>query len=246
MLEAEALHVGQQRLVERARAAQGEFVIWDVGLGAAANALAVWNALSGSSRPAAIRLHSFDLTLEPLSFALSHAELLEYIEPHRARLERLRARAFVAEQGIEWTLHLGDFRDQMCSAPKPHAILYDPYSPGTNADLWSLEHFSALAASLDPARPCLLSNYTRSTAVRVTLLLAGFHVGIGAATGDKEETTLATNDLSLLNVPLDHTWLARVRRSTRAAPLRFAASAGPIAEADYAKLADCLQFRSAR
>src|SRR2546425_8007985 len=36
--EAEALYVKQLRLVERIREHAGEFVIWDVGLGAAANA----------------------------------------------------------------------------------------------------------------------------------------------------------------------------------------------------------------
>ena len=37
--EAEALYVRQLRLPERVQATPGEFVIWDVGLGAAANAL---------------------------------------------------------------------------------------------------------------------------------------------------------------------------------------------------------------
>jgi hypothetical protein len=39
--EAEALYVRQLRLPERVREASGEFVVWDVGLGAAANALTV-------------------------------------------------------------------------------------------------------------------------------------------------------------------------------------------------------------
>jgi hypothetical protein len=42
--EAEALHVRQLRLPERLRT-RGEFVIWDVGLGAAANAIAVLRAI---------------------------------------------------------------------------------------------------------------------------------------------------------------------------------------------------------
>jgi hypothetical protein len=37
--EAEALYVRQLRLPERVRETGGEFIIWDVGLGAAANAL---------------------------------------------------------------------------------------------------------------------------------------------------------------------------------------------------------------
>ena len=42
--EAEALYVNQLRLRERLKSHVGEFVIWDVGLGAAANALTVLRA----------------------------------------------------------------------------------------------------------------------------------------------------------------------------------------------------------
>ena len=42
--EAEALYVRQLQLRERLQNHAGEFVIWDVGLGAAANALAVLRA----------------------------------------------------------------------------------------------------------------------------------------------------------------------------------------------------------
>ena len=44
MAEAEALYVNQLRLRERLADHAGEFVIWDVGLGAAANALTVLRA----------------------------------------------------------------------------------------------------------------------------------------------------------------------------------------------------------
>ena len=53
MAEARSLHVAQSRIVERA--AQSErFIVWDVGLGAAANAVAVLEALAvlGPDAPA--------------------------------------------------------------------------------------------------------------------------------------------------------------------------------------------------
>jgi hypothetical protein len=56
--------------------------------------------------------------------------------------------------------------------------------------------------------------------MRVTLLLAGFYVGVGHATGEKEETTIAANSLSLLAEPLDLKWLDRARRSHSAEPMR--------------------------
>ncbi len=55
--------------------------------------------------------------------------------------------------------------------------------------------------------------------LRVTLLLAGFFVGVGHATGEKEETTMAANTLDLIKEPLGRRWLQRVHRSTSAEPL---------------------------
>jgi hypothetical protein len=45
------------------------------------------------------------------------------------------------------------------------------------------------------------------------LLLAGFFVGVGHATGQKEETTIAANSPQLIAEPLDRKWLARARAS---------------------------------
>src|SRR5207244_8430533 len=72
--EAEALYAQQLNLVGRLRKQAGEFVIWDVGLGAAANAVTMLRATRDI--PCALRLISFDATLEPLRFALEHAHLL--------------------------------------------------------------------------------------------------------------------------------------------------------------------------
>ena len=52
MVEARTLHVQAPRLIERAAGCSGRFVIWDVGLGAAANALAL--EIAGSA-PLAVR-----------------------------------------------------------------------------------------------------------------------------------------------------------------------------------------------
>ena len=55
--------------------------------------------------------------------------------------------------------------------------------------------------------------------LRVSLLLAGFFVGAGHATGEKEETTIAANTLDLISEPLDKKWLQRAHNSTSAEPL---------------------------
>ena len=76
--EAEALYVKQLRLVERLRDHHGEFVIWDVGLGAVANVLTVLRATR--ELKSTIRLVSFDHTMEPLEFALEHQQALGYLD----------------------------------------------------------------------------------------------------------------------------------------------------------------------
>jgi len=85
--------------------------------------------------------------------------------------------------------------------------------------MWTLPLFSDLFRLLAPDRPCSLPTYSRSTLLRVTLLLAGFYVGVGHSTGEKEETTLAANTPDLIAEPLDRRWLQRAHRSTSAEPL---------------------------
>jgi tRNA U34 5-methylaminomethyl-2-thiouridine-forming methyltransferase MnmC len=231
--EAQALYVDQLQLVERVGAATGEFVIWDVGLGAAANALTVLRATR--HLPCPIVLASFDQTLEPLRFGLAHAPLLGYFAGYEASahelLHRRAARFQDGARAVAWEVHVADFPALVAETaarlperglPAPHAILFDAFSPAKNPEMWSLRLFANVFRLLDAARPCVLPTYSRSTMLRVTLLLAGFFVGRGHATGEKEETTIAANSLTLLRHPLDTAWLQRARRSTSAEPLRGA------------------------
>ena len=76
------------------------------------------------------------------------------------------------------------------------------------------------------------------------MALAGWFVGRGVQTGEKDETTIAANRLDLLKCPLGHEWMARVHSSTNAAPLRGRNyERGPIMPEDYARLLAHPQFR---
>lgn len=244
--ESRELHVRQQCLIERGRALPSgfPFVIWDVGLGPAANAVAVLEELDGSGITAEI--HSFEIDTTVLEFALRHAEELGYIKGYASAIEALLREGRCSPlPGISWVLHRGDFaRSTPASlAPPPQAILFDPYSQARNPEMWNLDVFKTMRSVISPDRPCLLTNYTRSTAVRVTMLLAGWHVGRGSATGDKEETTLAASHLSLLADPLGQKWLSRVRSSANSAPLRGRIHGRePISPEDYALLESLPQF----
>jgi tRNA U34 5-methylaminomethyl-2-thiouridine-forming methyltransferase MnmC len=224
--EAEALYVTQLRLVERWLAHRGEFVIWDVGLGAAANALTVLRATCAVS--GSLRLISFDETLEPLRFAWSHRSALAYFAGHETSVEQLISENRVEFQNgamrVRWDCYVADFpaflsHPSARTLPKPHVILFDPWSPAKNPAMWTAPLFADLFALLDPARPCAMPTYSRSTMTRVALLLAGFRVGAGRAAGQKEQTTIAANTPRLIDEPLDRRWMERARRSPGAEPL---------------------------
>ena len=255
--EAEAVHVRGTRLVERVGVLPpgGEFVLWDVGLGAAANAVTAIRALQDNPRGpggGVVTLVSFDRNTAALEFALANAAALEYplgCEPAlHALLEHHAAQVQIHDATLNWQAVLDDFPTVLAGTnelPTPHAVFYDPYSPTVNPEMWTLETFSALYARLRTDTPCSLTTYTRSTAVRVTLLLAGFFVGVGGATGEKDETTVAANAPALLERPLGRGWLEKkVHASTNAAPLRAGPGdvRGPIPEADFEALRAHPQF----
>jgi hypothetical protein len=225
-VEAEALYVRQLRLPQRAGQVEGEFVIWDVGLGAAANPVTFLRAASNVG--ARIRIISFDHTLEPLRFALQHPGYLPYLQDFEGPLGNLLAHGHSAfthgKLEVDWTVHVADFPSLLADPvatvwPKPYAVMYDAFSPAKNPAMWTQPVFAGLYRLLDPMRPCAMPTYSRSTMLRVTLLLAGFYVGVGHATGEKEETTIAANTPDLLAEPLDRRWLQRAQRSHSAEPL---------------------------
>jgi tRNA U34 5-methylaminomethyl-2-thiouridine-forming methyltransferase MnmC len=291
--EAEALYVRQLRLPERIGETDGEFVLWDVGLGAAANALtalhAVRDHLAGPSAaaresraPKRLRLVSFDLNSDALAFALQHSAELDYLAGHETVLVELaqnhRVRFGDSKLQVEWSLELGDFPKLISSnrdnapvesehqspirsdsavcrnagsetgvpacLPAPHAILFDPHSPGKNPEMWTLPLFTGLFRRLDPQRPCDLATYTRSTLARVAMLLGGFFVGAGYPSGLKEETTVAANRLERLDAPLNHRWLERAKRSDGAEPLHEPVyRQRPLSPETWEKLRQHPQFR---
>lgn len=226
-IEGDILYAKQIHL-ERIKSSPNPFVVWDVGLGAAANALAVIK--EASLFTGKIVIYSFEHNLKPLQFALEHTEQLSYLSPFKDILQQLLDNHKVSFQykhvSVSWEIIYGDFPLWIHSAsshlekmPSPSAILYDAYSPKKNPDMYTLVLFKKLKSVLSDNTPCLLVSYSRATLLRSTLLLAGFYVGKGAATGEKEETTLASNTLCLIQTPLDHTWLSRALRSTSAEPI---------------------------
>lgn len=216
--EANALYVEQSGLRERlSQDSQDELVLFDVGLGAAANALAALicaRSLPARSRP--FRIVSFERDLELLQFAVANASVFEHFHGFETALAQILTSGAWAENGISWILRRGDFLDLIDSETyRPHVIFFDPYSPKVNQDMWTTRCFEKIRhrSREKEAGGTSLFTYSQATRIRVALLKAGFHVGYGIATGLKNETTVATTDLEQLSHPLGTPWFERWRAS---------------------------------
>jgi queuine tRNA-ribosyltransferase len=233
MIEARGLYVEQARLVQRLGEPRATpFVVWDVGLGAAHNAMAVVRATERMDPPAGRPLHlvSFEHDVASLRLALRQALKFPHLH-HPAPSQVLRYGEWRSEHAaILWTLHEGDFRQHLSSAPPPDVILWDPFSAKTDGLMWTFECFeSVFAACAD--RDAELFTYSSSTAVRAALLAAGFAVGRGAATERRPETTLAMTPVAMARAAargrtlLGSEWLEQWRRSDARFPSDVPASA---------------------
>jgi tRNA U34 5-methylaminomethyl-2-thiouridine-forming methyltransferase MnmC len=241
--EGEALYVRQLRLRERIATEAAPFIIWDVGLGAAANAISVWRAVGPAAQ---LHMISFDSTLEPLKFALANTRELNYLDGFETPVEELCTTVSAELGNGRWEVRVADFPKlingpEAENLPKPHAILYDPFSPARNPEMWTQLLFARMFQLLGPR--CSLATFSRSTMIRASLLLAGLYVGAGYATGEKEETTIAANAIELIEAPLNRQWLERARRSTSAEPLWDPVfRKTPLAAATLARLESHPQF----
>lgn len=198
-----------------------DWVVWDLGLGAGGMAAGILR--HAVSWPCGVDLHSFDIRWDAFDLARTSSM------PHLAGLPcgslRRDGKAEWQEQGTlrRWTMHLGDLPDLMESSPPgslptPDLAVVDLHSPESQPELWTLSFWQNVHRHTS-GKPGLFLFHTRSTAVRATLLLAGFYVGKGRALGKKEETTLACTVPGRLTRPLDGAWLDTLARSTQGQPL---------------------------
>src|SRR5258707_1080486 len=76
----------------------------------------------------------------------------------------------------------------------------------------------------------------------MNLLLAGFNVAIGAGIDKKDQTTVASNALGLLERPLDRAWLERVWKLSNSASLQSVPASNRISTDDFERLLASPQF----
>ena len=217
--EANAIYVEQGGVERRLRTRTEKWlVVWDVGMGIAANALATFAVAERLHRERTLArklvIVSFEKELDGLRTALASRELFPFIQAYWRVIDELLARKVFTCDFAEWRFHEGSFFDHFSEAPRPELVYYDFFSPKSAPELWTLAVFRRLRA-LD--LPILLT-YTTSTAVRSALLLAGFNVGHGISTDAKLETTVAAMNSRELVRPLGRDWLEKLARSSRPLP----------------------------
>ena len=204
-------------------------VIWDVGLGAAFNAMAAIHCFeqcyAGNDENSLRRLHlvSFECDLDPLILAANNPDCFFHLR-HAAPMTILKSGTWKHASGLlRWELHRGDFRERLESALIPDLIFYDPFSFKTDSALWTPETFARIFNRCAP-KSAELYTYSASTAVRVALLSAGFFVAEGIGTGPKAATTMAftratgAGEHPLSPPLLGRPWLTRWQRSHAKSP----------------------------
>jgi queuine tRNA-ribosyltransferase len=223
--EARSLYVEQSRLVARLQSREDQpLVVWDVGLGAAGNAMAsilAVEAAPGAGQARRLNLVSFENDLDALKLALDHPRLFKHLR-HAAPRALLSGLHWAScRSNIDWLLLCGDFALRKFEAPPPDIIFFDPFSFRTDATLWTLPAFRELSR-LCKDKAAELFTYTYSTSVRAAMLAAGFYVAKGRGTGRKMETTIGLSPRAA-SQPHDHEllgaeWLDKWRRSDAQSP----------------------------
>lgn len=213
--EAHTLYIQQSQLKELLQKNE-KLTLFDVGLGAATNAIAALHTWSQLEKPKAqLEIISFEIDLSLLEFVLAHASDFDYYSPYLHSLKNILEKKIDEGSQYSWKLIHGDFA-QIPLANQCDLIFFDPYSPKENPEMWTLSLFEKLYEA--SSQQCCFYTYSRATKVRSALLAAGFYVGHGLATGLKEETTVASRRLDLLAQPLGQRWLERFLRSHDACP----------------------------
>ena len=231
--EARSLYVEQSRLVARLQEPAPEpLVVWDVGLGAAANAMSAILTLEAQTQcpPRQLQLVSFENDLDSLHLALDHMAWFKYLRHPAPRAIVSDGHWISATPAIKWSLLSGDFTTRKHDAPLPDIVFFDPFSFKTDSSLWTLRAFRELK-ELCSNRAVTLLTYTYSTRVRAAMLAAGLFVAKGRGTGPKLETTVgltpqaasAAHGFELLGAE----WLAKWQRSDAQMP--FGSDAGDVA-----------------
>lgn len=219
--EARTLYVEGLGLPAMLSNPDSEITIWDVGMGAATNAMAAIQAFEANGiEKARLRIVSFERDLDPLRIVTDHPHSFPHVK-HRAPHLLIQDGSYRSPCGrLEWRLVQGDFESTAFEEKSaPDLVFYDPFSSKTDSPLWDWRFFEKLLRHWGK-RPLKLANYSNSTANRASALAAGFWLAVGPPSARRPDTTIwmteaAANGAAAL---LGSEWLERWERSSAPAP----------------------------
>lgn len=221
--EAMSLYVMQPGIADELQKQESSpLVIWDVGLGAATNAMTCISLVEKSEnlfRP--LHIESFETDTDSLQLALKYPNFFTHIR-HAAPSRLLQDGIWKNSTGsITWRLFHGKCQEKYCGALPPDIIWYDHFSCNAEPEHWTISAFKTLLSFCE-GRTARLYTYSTSTAVRAGLLAAGWYVAAGQGSGPKSTTTAAYTPEAVRKYNpqnlLARDWLARWERSDARIP----------------------------
>ncbi|MBK9295222.1 MAG: hypothetical protein IPM57_12425 [Oligoflexia bacterium] len=214
--EAQEIYIKQSKLKEKLRLKPQ--VVFDIGLGAASNSIAAYEA-AVEAKSNSLTILSFEFDLEILDFAFQNKNQFSHIERHKHLLAQLLKNKFYQDNFVQWRIIEGDLTKTInLDYPAPDIIFHDPYSPALNPNLWGVSIFNRYF-ELCKNKQCTLITYSQATRIRAALLNAGFFVGHGLGLGMKRESTVASTNFKELELPLNNKWPLKWQRSSCGYPV---------------------------
>lgn len=218
--ESQQMYVMQSGLRQHLQLALREaVVIWDVGLGAAANAMAALEAWDSVADARDLEVISFENDLSALRLAASRKDEFPYLAGPAP--EGILSHGFWRAPHRSWQLVMGDFASTMRTARPPDIVFYDPFSARTNQPMWSWSVLSEVG-SICMDHHSTLVTYSVSTSFRAACLALGLVVARGQGSGGRGESTVVFAPNSPVPpplIPLGRNWLTKWQRSSAPHPV---------------------------
>ncbi|MFC1669651.1 tRNA (5-methylaminomethyl-2-thiouridine)(34)-methyltransferase MnmD, partial [Spirochaetota bacterium] len=181
-------HIYPSRILELNKK---EISILDIGFGIGYNALASIIEFKNKRPNSIIDIVSFEKDR-------SFIHLLDSIQFNDERDEYYKVLKIALKEGqyksgnLSIMIIYGDARESIKSFKniKFNAVFQDPFSPGKNPELWTVEFFKEIYNIIDEKG--ILTTYSSAPQIRRGLIEAGFIIGKGPSVGKKREGTLAS------------------------------------------------------
>ena len=168
-------------------AKKGHIKILDIGFGLGYNAIAAIDvALNSNCEIEIISLEkNFLPNLSKLKPKLKHYGIIEKLE-----YDPITKSYLYEDKNIHLRIKIGDATQTIKTInDKFDAVFLDPFSPGKNPELWTVEFFSKIRKRMKDK--AILATYSYAKTIRNNLAKAGFTVKDGPIIGRRSPSTIA-------------------------------------------------------